>query len=125
MFNDSQIIYSLEREASINEIIGRKFFKDLFKWFPTIRLVDDTLHEEQFWGDYTIVVPHPINSATLSDETISVVSNSTEGRHTLSLSFKHQDPNNTTLPLRSRTLFQNILQQLKDQDYSETGTKTD
>lgn len=111
--SESEIVYTLERDLPTNELIGRKFFKDLNKWFPTVCLADDTPHEKQYWGAYTILVPKLLKVTNLSDSSISVSSFSNKNKHYLVLSFKPQDPNNTDLPIKSRTLLQNILTQLK------------
>jgi hypothetical protein len=116
MLKDTQIITTLKRDIPTNELVGRKFFRDLATWFPDIRLDSQLSHEEQYWGEYTIVLPHPVNTLFLSTEAIQVSSNSTELRNTMSLKFKDQDPNNTTLPLDSRTLLQNIISQLREKE---------
>lgn len=116
MDNSSEIIYSLEREIPTNELIGRKFFRDLNKWFPTVSLADDTPHESQYWAAYTIVTPSLINTDNLSDDSISISSFTDKDKNYLVLSFKDQDPNNTDLPIKSRNLLQNILTQLKAKD---------
>jgi hypothetical protein len=113
MTEDVEILYVLKRELPTHELIGRKFFRDLNKWFPTICLADDTSHEQQYWGAYTIVTPALINPEGLSDSSISISSFSDKDKHYLVLSFKEQDPNNTDLPVKSRTLLQNLLTQLK------------
>jgi len=112
--HEQEIVYSLEREIPTNELIGRKFFRDLLKWFPSIKLADDVLHEKQYWGAYIVIVPKPIDVKNLSDESIGVSSFSDKDNYYLVLSFKIQDSNNTDLPIKSRTLLQNILTQLKD-----------
>jgi hypothetical protein len=113
MDEDVEIVYTLERELPTNEIIGRKVFRDLVKWFPSIKLADDTPHEKQYWGAYTITVPKALDVSNLSDDSIGISAFTNEDKHYLVLSFKPQDPNNTDLPIKSRTLLQNILTQLK------------
>jgi hypothetical protein len=116
MAEDVEILYSLKRELPTHELIGRKFFRDLNKWFSSISLADDTPHEQQYWGAYTVVTPVLIDTNELSDNSISISSFSNKDKHYLVLSFKEQDPNNTDLPVKSRTLLQNILTQLKAKD---------
>jgi hypothetical protein len=111
--NDDEVIYSLTRELPTNELIGRKFFKDLNKWFSTVCLADNTAHEQQYWGAYTIITPRLIDTTNLSDNSISISSFSDKDKHYLVLSFKNQDANNTDLPVKARLLIQNILTQLK------------
>lgn len=113
---EEEILYALEREIPTNEIIGRKFFRDLNKWFSSVCLADGTPHEKQYWGDYTIITPLLINSEELSNESISITSFSDKNKYYLVLSFKDQDANNTDLPVKARTLLQNILTQLKVQN---------
>jgi len=111
--SETEVIYTLERDIPTNELIGRKVFRDLTKWFPSIKLADDTPHEKQYWGAYTIIIPKLLDVSNLSDDSIGVTSFSDKGIHYLVLSFKHQDPNTTDLPVKSRALLQNILTQLK------------
>ena len=113
MDEDVEIIHVLERDLPTNELIGRKFFIDLVKWFPSIKLADDTPHEAQYWGAYTVIVPKALDVTDLSDDSIGVTSFTNKDKHYLVLSFKPQDPNNTDLPFKARTLLQNILTQLK------------
>lgn len=113
MDENIDIVYALERELPTNEIIGRKVFRDLVKWFPSIRLADDTPHEKQYWGAYTIIIPKSLDVSNLSDDSIGVSTFIDKNIHYLVLSFKHQDPNNTDLPIKSRILLQNIITQLK------------
>jgi hypothetical protein len=108
-----QLLYELPREVPVNELQGRKFFRDLIKWFPEISLSDDTPHENQYWAAYTITTPKLVDTNNLSDESITVSSFSDNNKHYMVLSFKDQDSNNTDLPIKSRTLLQNILQQLR------------
>lgn len=116
MVDNTEIVHFLERELPTNELIGRKFFKDLNKWYATIRLADDTPHEKQYWGAYTVVTPALIDVTDLNNDSISISSFSNKDTHYLVLSFKDQDPNNTDLPVKSRVLLQNILTQLKAKD---------
>lgn len=113
MINNSEIVHNLERDIPTNELVGRKFFRDLNKWYPSVSLADDTPHESQYWGAYTIIVPKAIDVKNLSNDSISISSFSNEDKHYLVLSFKPQDPNKTDLPLKSRILIENILNQLK------------
>jgi hypothetical protein len=113
MIEQSDVIYSLERDLPTNELIGRKFFIDLTKWFMVVKLADNTLHEKQYWGAYTIITPKLLDITNLSDDSISISSFSAEDKHYAVLSFKNQDPTNTDLPLKARILLQNILTQLK------------
>jgi hypothetical protein len=113
MDDNVEIVYTLERDLPTNELIGRKIFRDLTKWFPSIKLADDTPHEKQYWGAYTIIIPKALNVAGLSDDSIGVSTFINKEVHYLVLSFKPQDPNNTDLPVKSRTLLQNIITQLK------------
>lgn len=108
-----QLLNELPREVPVNELQGRKFFRDLIKWFPEISLSDDTPHEYQYWAAYTIVTPKLVDTTNLSDESITISSFSDNNKHYMVLSFKDQDSNNTDLPIKSRTLLQNILQQLR------------
>ena len=125
MLNDTAILYELPRDIPTNELVGRKFFRDLTKWIPELRLDSDIAHEEQYWGEYVMRLPYPLDVLSMSDHDIQLVANSVNGRHTLSICFKHQDPNNTTLPLRSRTILQHLISQVKAQNGTEKGTETD
>ena len=125
MLNDTTILYELPRDIPTNELVGRKFFRDLTKWIPELRLDSDIAHEEQYWGEYVMRLPYPLDVLAMSDHDIQLVANSVNGRHTLAICFKHQDPNNTTLPLRSRTILQHLISQVKAQNGTEKGTETD
>jgi hypothetical protein len=111
--SDNEVIYALPREIPTNELIGRKFFRDLTKWFPAISLSDSTPHEEQYWGHYSVLVPRPVYTEGLSDSSISVSSYSEDNKHYITILFKPQDADSTDLPVKARTLLQNILTQLK------------
>jgi hypothetical protein len=113
MVEQAEVIYSLERDLPTNELIGRKFFRDLTKWFMEVKLADNTPHEKQYWGAYTIITPKLIDTTNLSDDSISISSFSVEDTHYAVLSFKNQEPTNTDLPIKARTLLQNILTQFK------------
>ncbi len=119
------IVYELPRDIPTNELIGRKFFRDLTKWIPELRLDSDTAHEEQYWGEYTMRLPYPLDVLGMSDLDIQMEAKSIGDRHTLHIYFRHQDPNNTTLPLRSRTILQHLISQVKVQNGAEKRTETD
>jgi len=61
----------------------------------------------------------------MSDLDIQMEAKSIGDRHTLYICFRHQDPNNTTLPLRSRTILQHLISQVKAQNGTEKRTETD
>jgi hypothetical protein len=125
VLQNSSTIQTLSRDLPTNELVGRKFFIDLAKWFPDIRLLSATSHEDQYWGSYVISLPYPVNTLSLSNDAIQVEAYSKDDKHTLSLRFNYQDPNNTTLPISSRTLLQNIIKQLQEQkDDTKERTET-
>lgn len=119
-----EIITVLERDIPTNELVGRKFFRDLSKWIPELRLDSDIAHEDQYWGEYIMRLPYPLDVLSMSDHDIQLVANSLKGHHTLHICFKHQDPNNTTLPIRSRTILQHLVNQIKAQNGTEKRTET-
>lgn len=110
---EGNLIYKLERELPTNELVGRKFFKDLATWIPELRLSTAIEHEDQYWGEYEVVIPFALEVDGMSDEDISISVKSVKDVHFMSLCFALQDPNNTTLPLRSRTLLQHLINQIK------------
>lgn len=113
---EQEIVHTLSRDLPTEELIGRKFFRDLIKWFPEINLADDTPHEKQYWAAYTIVVPSKVDVTDLSNESIKINYFYADSKHHLVLAFSMQDPNNTDLPIKARTLLQNILTQMKAKD---------
>lgn len=121
---DSSVIFELPRDIPTNELVGRKFFRDLTKWIPELRLDSDIAHEEQYWGEYTMRLPYPLDVLSMSDFDIQLEAKSIDNHHTLYICFRHQDPNNTTLPLRSRTILQHLITQVKAHNGSEKRTET-
>lgn len=108
-----QIISELPREVPVNELQGRKFFIDVLKWLPELRVDSELDHEEIYWAEYTMIFPFPVNTLGLSDDSISIVSDNSSNKYKVSVKFAHQDPNNTTIPLRARFLLQQLISQIK------------
>jgi len=123
--DETTVLYELPRELPTNELVGRKFFRDLTKWIPELRLDSDIAHEEQYWGEYVMRLPYPLDVLAMSDHDIQLEAKSLGERHTLFICFKHQDPNKTTLPLRSRTILQHLISQIKAHNGTEKRTETD
>ncbi len=110
---EGNLIYNLERELPTNELLGRKFFRDLAKWIPELRLSTDAKHENQYWGEYEVVLPFALDVENMSDADIQISVKTVKDVHFMSICFAPQDPNNTTLPLRSRALLQHLINQVK------------
>lgn len=119
-----QILTELPREVPVNELQGRKFFIDILKWLPELRVDSELDHEEIYWADYTMIFPFPVDTLTLSDDAISITYDNSSGKHKVHVNFANQDANNTTIPLRARFLLQQLISQIKVYNESKERIET-
>lgn len=112
----NQIIKDLPRELPNNELLGRQLFLKLVKLFPQIEVDGSEDHENVDWSVYTIRIPKKQIAMTRSPSSISVdISNVDETHLYITLALKDQDYNNSTLPLDTKQVYDNLRAGIKDE----------
>jgi hypothetical protein len=105
----SDTIQRLERELPNNEILGRQLFLKLTKLFPQIEVDSSEEHENINWSVYTLKVPKEFLAMTEAPDSMSVeVTDVDENSLYVTISLENQDYNNSTLPLDTKTVYDNI-----------------
>lgn len=105
----TEIIKTLDRELPNNELLGRQLFLKLTKLYPQIEVDSSEDHENINWSVYTVKIPKNILLMTKNPSSVSVeISDVDENNVYLTLKLEDQDYNNTTLPLDTKEVYDNI-----------------
>lgn len=109
-------ISKLPRELPNNELLGRQLFLKLTKLFPQIEVDSSLDHEEIDWSEFTIRVPKSKIAMTQSPSAVKVeISDVDEKYLYITLSLENQDYNNTTLPLDTKLVYDNLRAGINDE----------
>jgi hypothetical protein len=109
------IVNELPRDIPTNELVGRKLFLDLVKYCPQVKLYSSDCHETQYWAEYTVSIPRAIDTS-ISDSSIRLTHTKEGDKHLLTLRFEYEDPNSTTLPIKTRNLLHHLLKELNNEN---------
>lgn len=112
----SDIIRDLPRELPNNEVMGRQLFLKLTKLFPHIEVDSSKDHEDINWSVYTLRIPKEKLAMTDSPGSIQVSLSDVDEKYVyLTISLEDQDYNNSTLPLDTKEVYDNIRTGIKDE----------
>jgi hypothetical protein len=116
----TNIIRNLERELPNNELLGRQLFLKLTKLFPQIEVDSSEDHENIDWSLYTFKIPKELIAMTSSPSSIDVeITDVDENSLYITVKLENQDYNSSTLPLDSKTVYDNIRNALTDKEKNE------
>lgn len=116
----TEIIKNLDRELPNNELLGRQLFLKLTKLYPQIEVDSSEDHENINWSIYTVKVPKSLLIMTSSPESVSVeLTHVDEDNVYITLKLEDQDYNNTTLPLDTKEVYDNIRNSLTQESDNE------
>lgn len=112
----TQTIAELPRELPNNELLGRQLFLKLTKLFPQIEVDSSKDHENIDWSVFTIRIPKDKLSMTQSPSSVSVeITDVDEKFLYITLALEDQDYNNSTLPLDTKVVYDNLRAGIKDE----------